>query len=79
MTIKFTREVERFGVRSDDGSYETVVVITQDFVDAGTLDEPSAVLPGMRHARTIDGLRCNSDGPDRFRIVGQDIVVTRKR
>lgn len=78
MAVKYTREVERFRARSDDGSYETVIVVTQDFVDAASLDDPEGALPGLKRARTIDGLHCNHLGNDRFRVLHREIVVTRQ-
>ncbi|MEX2218600.1 MAG: hypothetical protein WD749_07540 [Phycisphaerales bacterium] len=54
-----TREVERFKARSDDGRYETVVILYRRMISAATRDDPRAVMPGPRQARTLDGFACN--------------------
>lgn len=72
-------EVDRFRAKSADGSYETEVVITQDFINAASLDDPQGVLPGMMRARTIDGQACNRVDDDHYRVLGNDVIVERVR
>ena len=79
MAVKETREIKRFDARSDDGEYETTIIIYQDFIDAGTRGSPNAVIPGMKKARTIDGCACNRIDDDTFEIVPTGVIVRRIR
>lgn len=72
-----TREVERFKARSADGKHETTIVVRQTMIDAGTQDDPHAVIPGLKEARTIDGRHCNYKGEGQFEVVGYGIILTR--
>lgn len=70
MSVKETREIERFVARSDDGEYETTIIIYRDYIDAGSLQNPNTEIPGkLTEARTVDGYACNQLGDDRFEIV----------
>ena len=73
MGAKERREIGRFVARSDDGSYKTTIIIYQDFVDAGSRGNPNAVLPGTKHARTIDGYACNRIDDDTFEVVNDPL------
>ena len=54
-----TRELERFKARSDDGRYETVVILYRRMISAATRADPKATIPGPKQARTLDGFTCN--------------------
>lgn len=73
MSVKETREIERFDARSDDGEYETTIIIYQNFIDVGTRENPNAVAPGLKEARTIDGYAVNVKGDDEFEIVNDPL------
>lgn len=74
-------EIERFKARSDDGKYETTVVIYQQMIPAGTRENPRAMISGMKEARTIDDDACTpkDDTGDLWGIVAQGIIVRRVR
>jgi len=57
MAAKERREIERFDARSDDGEYETTIVIYQDFIDAGTRGSPNAVIPGMKEVTCPNAMK----------------------
>jgi len=74
-------EVERFPARSEDGEYETTIIVFQSFIDTATRAHPGAVAPGLRKARTIDGHACNRRADGTFEVVGDPIhpgVVLRR-
>jgi hypothetical protein len=83
MSVKGTREIERFDARSDDGSYETTIIVYQHFIDVGTRANPNAVAPGLKEARTIDGYACNFKDDDTFEVVNDPLhpamIVRRMR
>ncbi|MFH1745487.1 MAG: hypothetical protein ABIG44_00420 [Planctomycetota bacterium] len=64
MAARERREIDRLVVRSDDGSYETTIVVYQDFINAA-----GTMVPGLKAAKTIDGHACNFKGDDEFEIV----------
>ena len=78
MSRRDSRAIDRFDVRSNDG-YEKTIIIWQDLIDAGTMQNPTAVIPGMKEARTIDGQACNRIDDDTFEIVSSGIKVQRIR
>lgn len=63
------REIERFLARSDDGEYEATIIVYQNFVEAASRNAPHAVIPGLKEARTPDGLACKFKDEDTFEIV----------
>ena len=69
MAVKETRLVDRFQARSEDGTYQTTILISQDFLDAGSFDNPNATIPGLKTVRTADGYSCNVKGDDTFEVV----------
>ncbi len=74
------REIERFQAVSDDG-YETTIIVRQDFIHAATRENPNAVIPGQKEARTIDGFACNRVDDNTFKIITDpqrpDLIVRR--
>jgi len=77
------QEIERFEARSDDGAYETTIIIYQKIIDAGTMQNPHATILGLREAHTIDGSACNIIDDDTFEVVDDPlhpkIIVRRIR
>lgn len=69
MSVKEVHEIDRFDVRSEDGKYATTIVVLQDFITAGTWNDPNAILPGLKEARTIEGFACNRIDDNTFEIV----------
>lgn len=67
------REIERFNAVSDDGSYETTLIIYQDYIDAGTRGNPNAVVSGLMEVLTIDGLTCIHVDDDTFEVVNEQL------
>ncbi len=65
-----TRELERFVARSDDGAYETIIIVHQDFVDAAARGAPGAVVPGLKRARTVEGYACTTRDGQTFEVAG---------
>jgi hypothetical protein len=72
-SVKETREIERFDARSNNGEYETTIIVYQDFIDAGTMQDPNAVVLGMKEARTPDGYGVNVKGDDEHEIVNDPL------
>jgi hypothetical protein len=71
------REIERFKAQSDDGAYETTIIVRQEFISAATRGNPGGVARGRKEARTIDGQTCNYTGGARVEIVGTGEVLKR--
>ncbi|HVP11926.1 MAG TPA: hypothetical protein VMV94_12160 [Phycisphaerae bacterium] len=70
MTTKTTRESERFEAITDDGSYQTTIVVLQDFIETRTLDGHHDLIPEKNlRFETIGGFVCNRLDDDRFQIV----------
>jgi len=61
--------VESFKARSDDGKYETTIVITRSVKDARSHDNPDAAIPGLKSALTVNGYRCNFIEDGVFKVV----------
>lgn len=59
-------EVERFGARSPDRVYETVLIVERELVPASTRREPGAVARGMKFARTVEGFDAAPAGASEF-------------
>jgi hypothetical protein len=69
MAVKETREVDRFRAQSADGTYDTTIIIYQDFIDERTRPNPQAQISGLKEARTIDGYACNRKSDEEFEVV----------
>lgn len=68
MTVKRIKSLGRFRAVSNSGN-EYEVIEYQDVIDAGTLADPNAELPGLRSFRTADGRAVNFRGGNSFEIV----------
>lgn len=66
------REINRFQAVSDDG-YETTIVVYQHLIATGTMQNPNAVIGGMKEVRTVDGFACNRLNEDTFEIVNDPL------
>lgn len=62
------KEIDQFLARSDDGEHEVTIIVYQNFIDAGTREDPNAVTPGLKEVRTSDGFACNFKGNDTYEI-----------
>ena len=74
------REVGRFRARSDDHTYETVIVEKQEMIEAANFDDPHAVVEGMITATTVKGRHCNWKAEGVYGVLesnGQEIIVRR--
>lgn len=64
------RETDRFTARSDDGEYEVVICIFQDFIEANALDGSRSVIPArLKEIRTTDGYSCNYIDENTFEVL----------
>ena len=63
------QEVERFTPRSDDGVYETTIIVYQRLIGVGSRRNPGGVAPGLKEARTIEGYACNRGSDGTFEVV----------
>ena len=78
--MKRVQESERFQAVSDDGGYETTIVVSQTYVDVSSRSGSSEI-PAGKEARTIDGLACNIRDDGTIEIVnpfGPSRIVRRK-
>jgi hypothetical protein len=69
MSATGAQEIDRFHARSDDGEYETTIVVYRELIDMGTGAKPDAMIPGNKRARTLDGYPCSRINDDAFQIV----------
>jgi hypothetical protein len=67
-------EIERFRVRAEDGE-EFTIIVYQEFIPAGTLDDPAAEIPGMQRLITTGGLLVTNDNAETFKVVVRNKVV----
>ena len=79
MPAREQREIERFAARSDDGAYETTIVVYQDLIDVQTRANPHARVPGLKDARTSEGHACNRIDDDTWEVVQLGLIVRRIR
>ena len=57
-----------FNARTDDG--QTIeLMVHQDEIDAGTMDNPSAKIPGQKIILTVDGASVNHLDKGKYQIV----------
>jgi hypothetical protein len=68
------REIDRFPARSDDGSRKTTIVLFQYMVSTAVQAE---LMPGMKHAETVDGETCERLDDDTFRLSATGVIVRR--
>lgn len=82
MTETELREVDRFLARSDDGAYETEIVVMREFLLVRSMESPGPRhIRGLKEARTIDGFACNCIDDDTFEVVNDSLhpnVIVRR-
>lgn len=60
--------IEEFDTRASDGRMERLYVY-QQIIDAGTLDDPHATIPGLKRIETADGHAVNFVDDQTFTLV----------
>ena len=68
--------IARHKMASDDGRV-FVVEEYQEYIDAGSKDDPHATIPGMKYLLLEDGSRVNHIDDDTFKIVQSGTVLRR--
>jgi hypothetical protein len=68
------RHTGTFTAQDKTGKIHTVHEYT-DFIDAGTLDDPSATIPGLKQLRTSDGQVLNYKQKGVYEIVATGIIL----
>ena len=68
--------VEQFDTRKTNGQVVSLYVY-QDMIDAATMDDPHATLPGMKRIVTSLGQYVNFIDEKTFKIVVTDETLTR--
>lgn len=67
-------EIDRFTVRTGDGATVELVVY-QQWVDAGSFDDPHARIPGLRRIVDEHGVAVNYLGGGRYRLLSIDAAA----
>ena len=76
MLIKRTRQVGTFETR-DSRNHLVQVVVYQEYLDAGTKDDPAAERKGRRRLMTTDGRLVDKIGTRKYRVMGStEILIT---
>ncbi len=69
--------VERFRARDDQGNVY-VVIVYQEELDAGTMGNPNATVPGLFDIRLADDSHVNRISDTEFLIVADGIKIIRE-
>jgi hypothetical protein len=72
--MKRTIEKRRYRTRSDSG-IEHIVIEYQDYISAGTFDNPNGEVAGLKSLRTDTGLFVNYIDSETFLIVQTGEIV----
>jgi hypothetical protein len=70
------RIVESFNLKDNLGNVYPVN-IWEEIIDAGTLNNPDAVIPGMQEVVLSDGRRVNDRGDGTFYLFREGVVLSR--
>lgn len=70
------KEIDRFKAKSASGK-EYLIIVTQKFIDASTADDPNAIIPGLKSAKTADGRFLNFIDENTFKLVDTGEILTR--
>jgi hypothetical protein len=70
------RIVESFNLKDNLGNVYPVD-IWEEIIDAGTLNNPDAVIPGMQEVVLSDGRRVNDRGDGTFYLFREGVVLSR--
>jgi hypothetical protein len=70
------RIVESFNLKDNIGNVYPVD-IWEEIIDAGTLNNPDAVIPGMQEVVLSDGRRVNDRGDGTFYLFREGVVLSR--
>jgi hypothetical protein len=70
------REVGQFAAKADDGRIFTIVEY-QDFINAGTLEDPHATDPGLTELFTSEGEKVIFKYSGTYEIVSSGLIVHR--
>lgn len=73
MAAKERREIDRFVARSDDGAYETTIIVYQEIIADTAFGPRHVALPSTADYRTIDDYDVNVKGNDEFEIVNDPL------
>ena len=68
------RQTGTFTAQDQTGKIHTIYEYT-DVMDVGTLDNPSATMPGMRRLRTSDGQVVNYKQKGVYEIVATGVIL----
>jgi len=71
----FMKKTGSFLAMGDDGYRYTIYIYTH-FIDAGTLENPKAVLQGIKEFRTSNGLAVNWIKKGKYEIVQTNVVLS---
>ena len=72
------KRIRQIGTFTADDSGGTVVTLSilQEFLDAGTMNDPEAERPGAKQIMTADGRRVDKIGTRKYRIAGSATIFT---
>ena len=65
---------DKFLVITDSGQKYMVYEYT-NFIDAGTFQNPKAIIPGLKEFRTADGMAVNFIKEGIYKIVQLDVIA----
>ena len=68
------KQTGSFRAIGNDGRQYTVYIYT-DFNDAGTFEDPNAVVQGLKELRTSDGMHINRRQQGEYEIVQTGVVL----
>jgi hypothetical protein len=75
LVIKRTRQVGTFDTRNS-ANVLVQLVVYQEYLDAGTKDDPAAERKGRRRIMTKDGRLVDKIGTRRYRVMGSTEILT---
>ena len=68
------REIERFNGRGRTTGNGYVIVIVEKILDAASMGNPGATIPGLRCVRLEDGTNLNRISQKEFQSAGGEII-----
>jgi hypothetical protein len=69
MAVKYRKQTGSFRAKDSKGNEHSIFIYT-DFIDAGDLQDPNAVIPGMKCLKTRDGSSVNRIDQGRYQVIG---------
>jgi hypothetical protein len=72
---KRIRQIGTFTAQDSEGALVTLSIF-QEFLDAGSMDNPERERPGAKQIMTADGRRVDKIGTRKYRITGSAKILT---